>query len=132
MAVNQICSVGDVIIRYFIGGFSILLSYLCGEYLVLLYSIPLPGALIGLMLLFSLMVCSSALAQSIGQAAKPLLTNMSFFFIPAVLGIAVFWPALQDNMVAILLAIVVSTIASLCFSYWIAKMLLPTKKPSDK
>ncbi len=84
------------------------------------------------MLLFGLMACSSTLAQCIGHAAKPLLTNMSFFFIPAVLGIAVYWSTLQNNMLAILLAIVVSTIASLYFSYWIAKMLLPTKKPFDK
>ncbi|MCW8092799.1 CidA/LrgA family protein [Alteromonas sp. ASW11-130] len=104
-----------------------MLSYLCGEYLVLRFSIPLPGALIGLALLFGLMVFSSSLTNSISVAAKPLLGNMAFFFIPAVMGIAIYWSTLQDNIVSITIAIVGSTILSLGVSYWISKKLLSSR-----
>ncbi|NMH59345.1 CidA/LrgA family protein [Alteromonas ponticola] len=92
--------------------------------LVVQFSLPLPGALLGLGLLSALMALSKALARAISRAAQPILANMSFFFIPAVLGIAIYWSILQANLLAILLAIVGSTVVSLGVSYWLAKKLL--------
>ncbi|WP_407080201.1 CidA/LrgA family protein [Alteromonas aquimaris] len=101
--------------------------------MVVHFSLPLPGALIGIAILFCLMTVSSASAQSISHAAKPLLTHMSFFFLPAVLGIAIYWSTLQQNIEALLLALVGTTVFSLCFSYWLAKKVLPsTSSVEDK
>jgi holin-like protein len=106
---------------YYLLGWSFIFScYGLGEVLVWLLNIPLPGVLVGLLLLLTLMRSASRLALMISKAAQPILLHMSFFFIPAVLGIGLYWPALQVNLVAILLAIVGSTVVSLAISYVIA------------
>lgn len=72
--------------------FALLLVFqLIGEVAVQLLSLPLPGPLVGMLLLFAALVLRGSLPQAAGEAANALLSHLMLLFIPAVTGVMMYF-----------------------------------------
>jgi putative effector of murein hydrolase LrgA (UPF0299 family) len=72
--------------------FALLLVFqLIGEVAVQLLSLPLPGPLVGMLLLFAGLVLRGALPAALGEAAGALLNHLVLLFIPAVTGVMMYF-----------------------------------------
>ncbi len=102
-------------------GVAVLLAYqLVGETLVMLLALPLPGPVAGmLLLLVTLMVRGGG--APLGDAANLLLSHLSLLFVPAGVGVMVHFHRLGEEGVAIVMALVLSTFATLVATALIMK-----------
>jgi holin-like protein len=55
---------------------------------------------------------------------------MSLLFIPAVLGVSIYWADIQSNALAIAIAIIVTTSISLGITAWFSQQLFNSKSGS--
>ena len=99
--------------KWLVGWGVILLCYYAGIVISASFHLPVPGTLVGLCLLLIMLFLFSGLDSFIALAAAPLLTHMSLLFVPAVLGVGIYWQDIMQNWMAIAIAIVVSTGMSL-------------------
>lgn len=81
-----------------------------GELLSFLMKGFMPGSVIGMFLLFASLKFRILKPEDVEQAAIFLTENMGFFFIPAGVGLVTQLPLLKANGIAILVAMIVSTI----------------------
>lgn len=89
---------------------TLLLTFqLVGEILVRLLGIPVPGAVVGMMLLFVALVLRGGPSRDLRDFSRSLLLNMSLLLIPAAAGIMLHGERLQQEWLPILLAIAVCT-----------------------
>lgn len=65
----------------------ILICQLVGDTLVKLLGLPLPGPLVGMLLLFGLCVVRGSVPESVKECGGALLRHMMLLFIPAVAGV---------------------------------------------
>ena len=84
-----------------------------GEALVFMFSIPVPGAVIGMALLFLYLVLRGRPDQDLDTFTQAFLRHLSLFFIPAAVGIMAHLDRIALEWPAILLALVVSTAAAI-------------------
>ncbi|MCA8879928.1 MAG: CidA/LrgA family protein [Rhodobacteraceae bacterium] len=97
-----------------IPAFSILLScQLAGEIVVRALALPLPGPVLGMVFLVSLLFAVPRLVGTIRATAEALLSHLSLLFVPAGTGIVAYLGLLGSDGAALLAAIVVSTLAGL-------------------
>ena len=106
-----------------IRGFLILLFFqLVGEVLARGLSLPAPGPVVGLALLVAGLAAwrawrpfdDEALAKSdLGRTADGLLGVLAFFFVPAGVGVVQYLGLLQEQAVALGVALVVSTVLTM-------------------
>ncbi|HVO14351.1 MAG TPA: CidA/LrgA family protein [Alphaproteobacteria bacterium] len=88
---------------------TLLCCQLAGESIARLSGIPVPGPVIGLMLLFALLAARRGVAAELQSAADGLLRHLSLLFVPAGVGVMLHAARLEAEWPAILAAIVVST-----------------------
>ncbi|MFP4642773.1 MAG: CidA/LrgA family protein [Spirochaetales bacterium] len=92
------------------GGLVILMVFLAvGEFLAAL-GVPLPGNVIGMILLSAALLSGWLSIDSIKTASDVLLDNLSFLFVPPGVGIMVHASLIADHWIAVAVAIVVSTV----------------------
>ncbi|MEG3766711.1 CidA/LrgA family protein [Alteromonas sp. 14N.309.X.WAT.G.H12] len=111
-------------IQFLVGFILITLFYFAGELLVNLLNVPFPGTLVGLLLLLLFLFQRKRVPSVIVAGATPLLKYMTLFFVPAVLGVGVYWDDIAGSFTAIFIAIFFTTIVSLGVSAWIAQKLM--------
>jgi len=95
------------------GSFYILLFYFIGEMLSLLIKGFLPGSVIGMILLFLSLYFKLLNPENVRSAATTITKNMAVFFVPAAVGLMAYGELVSKNLVAIVLAISVSTILTI-------------------
>lgn len=89
---------------------AILLSFqLVGEIASHSLGLPLPGPVIGLILLVTSCVLRPPLAEMLRPVVRGLLGNLSLFFVPAGVGVVVHMAEFRNDGLAIALALTVST-----------------------
>jgi len=91
----------------------------CGNYLSLI--IPLPGALLGLLLLLSVLLFFGRVPRSLQRVSQFLLLHLSLFFIPASMGIFFYAERLKEHMWLFLIVIVLSTAFSIGLTAWFSQ-----------
>lgn len=101
-----------------IGAFTgLLLCQLAGEILTRALRLPLPGPVMGLLLLFGVLVVRGRMGRDVPPAleatANALLRNLSLLFIPAAVGVIQYLGLLRQLAVPIAFAIVISTALAL-------------------
>lgn len=107
-----------------LGFVGIVCCYLIGDWLVKLTGVPLPGALLGMLLLLGILLLRGRSPGSVGHASQPLLGHMSLLFVPAVVGVMLFWPEVKQNLIGIVLALVATTVISMGLTAWVAQRIL--------
>ncbi len=91
----------------------ILCFQLVGEVASRTVGMPLPGPVVGLVLLVGCCMLRPALAERIRTVAQGLLAHLSLFFVPAGVGVVAHLPTLAQHGVGLALALVASTILAI-------------------
>ena len=94
--------------------FAILLVFQClGEGLAYALRLPVPGPVVGMLLLAAALAARPAWQRHVAPAADALLGHLSLLFVPAGVGIVVVARGLQGNWTALAAAIVLCTLLTL-------------------
>ncbi len=88
----------------------ILIICVIGEVLNKVIHIPLPGSIIGMILLFVCLSTGLIKIEMIDEISKFLLDHLAFFFIPSGVGLLAYVGILKKNLVSITVICVVTTI----------------------
>ncbi len=88
----------------------ILIICVIGEVLNKVVHIPLPGSIIGMILLFICLSTGLIKIEMINEISKFLLDHLAFFFIPSGVGLLAYVGILKKNLVSITVICVVTTI----------------------
>ena len=105
-------------------GFAILLAMqFAGEALSSWLDIPMPGNVIGMVLLLLALVLGVVQLEWIKEAAELLLSHMALFFIPAGVGVMVYFDLIGREWLPITVAMVVSTFVVMAVTGWVEQLL---------
>ncbi|GLQ10400.1 hydrogenase [Devosia yakushimensis] len=121
------------------GLFILLACQLAGEIIARGLGLPIPGPVIGIVLLFALLAlqgwrkgAASAETGPVAKSADGLLANLGLVFIPAGVGISQHYQLIFDNGLALVAALVVSTVLTLMVAVGVFRLvsrLLPGEEP---
>jgi holin-like protein len=97
---------------------TLLLVYqLIGEAVTFVFKLPIPGPVIGMLLLFLTLLARGGMRGERGdrlrETANDLLSHLSLLFVPAGVGVMVHFSRIADEWLPILAAIVGSTVLTL-------------------
>lgn len=97
-----------------LNGITILLIYqLAGEISVLLLGVPVPGPVLGMIMLFLTLLVRNRSSESLDATATALLSHLSLLFVPAGVGIIVHFDRIIEEWIPLTAALVVSTVATM-------------------
>lgn len=106
----------------------LLLYQLAGEVFSRVLSLPVPGPVIGMALLFFTLVVRGHMGRPIPQSmqhtANVLLQHLSLLFVPAGTGVMIYLQLIADEWLPITTALIVSTIGGMAVTALILKALL--------
>jgi holin-like protein len=94
-----------------------------GEGLAYAFSLPVPGPVIGMVLLFIYLLVRKGAAQKLAPVSLELLKHLSLLFIPAGVGIMVHAQRVAAEWLPIAAALVASTIVSIAVTAVVVKRL---------
>ena len=91
----------------------ILVCQLAGEVTTRAFGLPVPGPVLGMLLLLAWLWFKGGVSERVGRTADALLGNLSLLFVPAGVGIMVHWDKVQEQWLAITAALVFGTLVTL-------------------
>jgi len=120
----------------FLNGITILLIYqLVGEITVLYLKLPVPGPVMGMVLLFVTLLVRKRTPESLDSASATLLSHLSLLFVPAGVGMMVHFERIGNEWLSISLAIILSTVVTLVLTALIMqgcqRLLIRAEKSND-
>lgn len=105
------------------GLIKLLAFQVAGEAIVFLLSIPIPGAVVGMALLFLYLVARGREDADLDSFTGAFLRHLSLLFIPAAVGIMAHLDRIAEEWLAIAAALAVSTAASIAATAAVVKLL---------
>ncbi|EXL04785.1 CidA/LrgA family protein [Brucella anthropi] len=100
----------------------LLLFQLLGESFIFMSGLPIPGPVVGLVLLFvAMQLCKIfdwGIFAEAETAADGFLGNLGLLFVPAGVGVVAMWSQIQGQATAILAIVVISAILTLAVTVW--------------
>lgn len=118
--------------RFCVGLIILVGLYVIAQYVSEFYALSMPPAILGIAALFIFFIVVQRVPKSIRLAGQPLLTHMSLFFIPAIVAIINYLDLIKAFPLALLLAVVITTLISLAITAWIAQHLMHALNPQTK
>ncbi|HQW39048.1 MAG TPA: CidA/LrgA family protein [Usitatibacteraceae bacterium] len=107
----------------------ILLFQGIGE-LVAKFFLPLiPGPVIGLVLLLAWLRVRGAVPASVDLVAGAFSQHLGLLFVPAAVGVVMFWPHIRDHAVAVVAALVASVVATMAVTALVVRALAKDDPP---
>jgi len=95
------------------GVLALVIAQLMGTALMQGLGLPIPGAVAGLLILLAVMAVTGGVPEGLGRVADFLLRHLNLFFVPAGVGLMAHLALLASDGSALMVAIVVSTLAGL-------------------
>lgn len=103
----------------------ILLGYqLAGEILVLVLGIPIPGPVVGMLLLLLTLLARGAVPVSLDRTAQGILGHLSLLYVPAGVGVMVHAARIFDAWLPLIFTLVASTLFTLTVTALTMQLLL--------
>lgn len=99
-----------------------------GELLGRLLHLPVPGPVLGMVLLFCLLRARPQLLTRMEATANALLQHLSILFVPAGVGIIAAFGMLREHWLGILLSLVISTILTLVVTGLVARWMVDSDR----
>lgn len=96
----------------------LLVCQLVGEVVVRFLGLPLPGPVLGMVLLFALFAVRGRIGAPMQKTAGGLLEHLSLLFVPAGVGVMVHLPLIAAEWPAIVTAVIASTIITIVVTAW--------------
>ncbi len=109
----------------------LLLLQTAGEAIARGLSLPLPGPVVGLILLLPALGVA-ALRPPVAAAADLLLSHLSLLFVPVGVGVIVHLQLLTRHGLALLAVFVASTWIGIVVTAWVLKVLLPPDRTRSR
>ncbi|KUJ75714.1 murein hydrolase transporter LrgA [Thiomicrospira sp. XS5] len=108
----------------------LLIFQLAGEVLAILFNLPVPGPVIGMMLLFVTLLWRGRSSESLDEVSDGLLSHLSLLFVPAGVGIMVYFHRIASEWLPIGLTLLFSTLITMVTTAWVMQWVLrrSTKK----
>ncbi|MFO7530680.1 MAG: CidA/LrgA family protein [Marinobacter sp.] len=98
----------------FLNGITLLLVYqLVGEVTVRLLGVPIPGPVLGMVMLFITLWIRGSAPESVEMASTALLSHLSLLFVPAGVGMMAHFSRIADEWLPITLALLISTVITM-------------------
>jgi holin-like protein len=115
-----------------INALMILLAFqLLGEFVVVSLQLPIPGPVVGMVLLTAALLFRNAVPQSLHTTATALLRHLSLLYIPAGVGIIARVGSVGDVWLPLLVTLTVSTVITLMVTALTMQWLLRMKRYRD-
>lgn len=115
---------------------ALLVCQFLGEFAARALGLPIPGPVIGMVLLFAVLLAryggEGLPDKPLSHVADTLLGNLGLLFVPAGVGVMLYLPLLARDWPAILAAIVIGTAVGIAFTARLAHWLLQGKEPLPK
>ncbi len=103
--------------------FAVLLIFQClGEGISHALGLPVPGPVIGMLLLFVALLASPALMERVETTGNALLSHLSLLFVPAGAGIVAAAGSVQGHWLAVLASLVVGTTLTLAVTALVLRL----------
>ncbi|AXO16609.1 MULTISPECIES: CidA/LrgA family protein [Thalassospira] len=109
----------------------ILVCQLFGEVVSELFDLPVPGPVIGLVLLFVGLLIKRNPPKVLTDAADNLLIHFSLLFVPAGVGVVTQIDRLKGDWLPIAAALIISTLLAMVLTALLMSKLLPKAKPGE-
>jgi holin-like protein len=100
----------------------IILIAILGEAIHLIFNLPIPGNVLGMVILFICLYFDLIKITMISQISKFLLDHLAFFFVPAGVGILACIPFLKGKLLSVFLIIVISTVIVIAVTGWVIQL----------
>lgn len=108
-----------------IGALAFLLGLqLCGEVLARLLGLPLPGGLVGMMLLLAWLLLRRRSGKAMQETSQALLQNLMLLFIPFIAGIVAQAQYIRAEWLPFIAACVLGAVVSLLVTAWTLRWML--------
>lgn len=108
-----------------LGALTVLLVYqLIGEIIVQFLRLPIPGPVVGLLLLFLTLCVRGKLAEPLRDTANGILQHLSLLFVPAGVGVMVHFARVSGEWLPILAAVLISTALAIGVSALVMRALM--------
>jgi holin-like protein len=115
-----------------INTFAVLLVFqTMGEGLAYALSLPVPGPVIGMLLLFLYLILNSEAVHRLAPTSLELLKHLSLLFVPAGVGIMVHAQRIAAELLPITVALVASTVVSIAVTAAVVRWLQKPADPED-
>jgi holin-like protein len=101
-----------------------LIAQLAGEACMRITKLPVPGPVLGMVILFTGLMLAPAIRTHIGESADLLLAHLSLLFIPAGVGVVLYLRELAQSAWALTVVLLVSTWVGLAVTAWVAQFML--------
>ncbi|ANU09132.1 Murein hydrolase regulator, LrgA family protein [Planococcus antarcticus DSM 14505] len=95
--------------------------YLLGEELQTFFNIPLPGSIIGFLLLFAALMLKIYPLKWIDSGAHLLLAFLSLYFIPATVGVVEYRELFSGKGILLIPIVMASTFLTMAASGWVSQ-----------
>lgn len=97
-----------------LGGLTVLLLFqLVGEIIAQAWSLPVPGPVIGMVLLLVALVVRGSAADPLRDAANAILSHLSILFVPGGVGVMLYLGRIRTEWLPIVLSLAISTTLTL-------------------
>lgn len=93
--------------------------------------IPLPATINGLFILLLVFAVYGKVPAFLNAVIPLYLSHMSMFFVPAIMAVWLFQQAVYDHWLALVLALVLTTIASMALVMWVSNTLLKSSPKTN-
>ncbi|WP_020675789.1 CidA/LrgA family protein [Geopsychrobacter electrodiphilus] len=94
-----------------------------GELLSHLFALPIPGNVIGMALMLVALTSGIVKEESISEAGELLLKYMALFFVPAGVGVMLYFDLIAREWLPIIVGTVVSTFVVMAVTGWTEQLL---------
>ena len=101
----------------------ILLFQGAGELASRLLFPQMPGPVVGLVLLLGFLRLREAVPASLEAVASALVQNLGLLFLPAAVGVVMYWPQLRSHALAVILALVASVLLTIAAAALVLRLL---------
>lgn len=99
-----------------------------GVFIVKVTNLPIPGNVMGMLILFLLLCTGVIRLDWIDHVSSLLIKHLSFFFIPVSVGLMTLGPLFIKNGVALIIVLVVSTLVGIVVSGSLSQFLVQRKE----
>ena len=111
---------------------ALLIFQLIGEVLARSLELPVPGPVIGMLLLFLALALRGGPGDALRTTSQNLLQHLSLLFVPAGTGIMVHLHRVADEWLALLVSLLLSTLATLVVTALAMKLCQRAPAPGEK
>jgi holin-like protein len=93
------------------------------------FAVPLiPGPVVGLVLLLAWLSVRKRVPPALASVAGTLTQHLGLLFVPAAVGVVLFWPHLKANAAAVVAALVASVILTIAATAIVLRLLTPRSR----